>query len=383
MASSLHRAGRHSSLWLHSVILAVMARFVDLEFAVGSMARTVALWIWGLGLAVGNVNALGAQDEKITTFHAYTNLVQIPVLVLNRDRRPMAPVAERKFFVSLDSGPRFRVTHVRLEGDDPISLAILLDLNQSDPRPMEKIDDAVATLSPFYLHARDRASIYSLDCRLIRSVDDAATDPATLKHNVDVVLRSWRDRGRKRAKGDCQTPWNLWDALASITQALSEQPGRRVILVVTDGVDRGSRGSWNGLRKFAQESGVAIFGFVQPADMNASFGKGLGHESIFNSVCELTGGMVLTAGEKDLATQFGWFIKLIRGRYVVEFPRPASVAGGDHNMEITIEKTNAFIRPTGIGVPVDDPAILKDPTTIPSDPAHAPELGKRRVLTPY
>jgi VWFA-related protein len=360
-----------------------MARFVDFEFAVGPVARTVALWICGLGLAILSVNALGAQDDKIPTFHAYTNLVQIPVLVLNQERRPMAPIAERKFFVSLDGGPRFRVTHVRLEGDDPISLAILLDLSQSDPRLMEKIDDAIASLSPLYLHAKDRASIYSLDCRLIRSADDAATDSATLKQHVDTVLQFWRARGRKRAKGDCQKPWNLWDALASITQALHEQPGRRVILVVTDGVDRGSRNSWNVLRSFAQERGVAIFGFVQPADMNASLGMGLAREGVLNSVCELTGGMVLTAGERDLTKQFGRFMTLVRGRYVVEFPRPVGVAGGQHDMDISIEKTNAFIRSAGISVPVDDPAILKDPTTIPSDPSHAPAMGKRRVLTPY
>ena len=32
-----------------------------------------------------------------------------------------------QFRLSLDSGPTFQPTHVRMEGDDPISMAILID----------------------------------------------------------------------------------------------------------------------------------------------------------------------------------------------------------------------------------------------------------------
>jgi hypothetical protein len=51
-------------------------------------------------------------------------------------------------------------------------------------------------------------------------------------------------------------------------------------------------------------------------------------------------------------------------------------------MNITIDKSDAITLPTGIGIPVDDPAILKDPTTVPPDPSGAPQMGKRRSLTP-
>jgi hypothetical protein len=51
-------------------------------------------------------------------------------------------------------------------------------------------------------------------------------------------------------------------------------------------------------------------------------------------------------------------------------------------MEITIEKSDAIALPTGIGIPVDDPAILKDPTTVPLDPSSAPQMGKKKVMPP-
>ena len=74
---------------------------------------------------------------------------------------------------------------------------------------------------------------------------------------------------------------------------------------------------------------------------------------------------------------------LIRGRYIVEFPRPVTTVGGHYSMDITISRRQALIRPTGAGVPTDDPAILNDPTTVPPDLSRTPELGNRKILTPY
>jgi hypothetical protein len=150
-----------------------------------------------------------------------------------------------------------------------------------------------------------------------------------------------------------------------------------VILVVTDGLDRGSKTTWNELRELAQERGVAIFGLSQTGD--SMFRVGL---KTFNSLCELSGGIVLTASEKNVAEQLKRFAALVRGRYIVEFPHPVDTMGGEHGMEITIEKSDAIALPTGIAIPVDDPAILKDPTTVPLDPSSAPQMGKKKVMPP-
>lgn len=313
------------------------------------------------------------------TLHAYTNLMQIPTLVLGLDHKPIAPIDERSFFVSLDGGPKLRVTHARLEGDDKISLAILLDLSQTDPRIMEKVDDAIAALAPLSLNSRDEVAIYALDCKLVRAADNAPTNAAGLRRSVETALQSWRSYGRKRVPGDCKKPWHLLDSLAAITQVFYSQSGRRVILTVTDGADRGSLNSWHGVMEFAQQRSIAIFGLIQVKDMPANISTR--YEDPFNSLCELSGGIVLPYNKNDIQKQFAWAITLVRGRYIVEFPRPDSTLGGSHNLDITIQKHWMFIRPTGISVPAVDPAILKNPTTVPSDPSLAPQFGKRKILT--
>jgi len=370
-----------------------MMRGRGFGLAGGMAARVAALWLSAVVLATVFAAPLGAQEteaqvrqdgqhEKIPTLHAYSNLVQIPTLVLDENREPMAPVAERRFFVSLDGGPRFRVTHARLEGDDPISLAIVMDVSQPFPTLMKKMDEAVGGLAPLSLKAADHVSVYSIDCALIRSANDVPADSARLERSVDAALQPWRTRGRLRWGKACKRPSNLWDSLAVVTEALAEHPGRRVILVVTDGVDRGSRTSPVALRKVATSNGVAIFGLAEFSALTAGF-RPPGAEGTFNTLCELSGGMVLTTEGKEVARQLQWFIKMLRGRYIVEFPHPLDSAGGEHGMDITIEKADAFIRPAGISIPADDPAILNDPNTVPQNPEDAPQLGKQKVLLPH
>ena len=343
------------------------------------MRRTVAVMACVSGLTCAcSVAAQTSENASSPTLRVYTDLVQIPTLVLGHDRKPIAPIDERRFFVSLDGGRRLRATHARLEGDDPISLTILMDLSQSNPKVILGADQAIASLVPLSLHAHDEVLIYALNCELIHPTDQGATDAAALKRQVDLVLRQSQSLDQRDTKRRCQNPPNLWDSLAAIVQTLSKQPGRRVILAVTDGVDRGSRNSWNALLDFAQTRSVAIFGLVQTADLRHTQ-----NETLFDDLCQLSGGILLPTSAEDLGKQLAWAVMLIRGRYIVEFPRPVTTVGAHHSLDVTISGRHAFIRAAGAEVPVYDPAILNDPKTIPPDLSRTPQLGNRKILTPH
>jgi hypothetical protein len=363
-----------------------MARFGDMGFHYRLrwrwVMRAARLWVRGMGLTVGLCGALLAQDGATPTLHVYTNTIQIPVLVLGADREPTAPIAPDRFRVSLDDGPKFAATHVRREGDDPISLGILLDVSGQEKELMPKIGEAIAGLAPLSLTARDHVSIYALDCKLFRSSDDVPADQGELKRGVDAALKAWTNRGSGKRGAGCQHPVHLWDALAFVTHALYSLPGRRVILAVTKGNDGGSKHSWNELRTYAQAWGVAIFGLVYvPEEPGLLRYLNVGYESPFDAVCELSGGMLLTASRRTVGQALKRFTTMLRGRYIVEFPRPFHSESGEHSLIVTIDKSDAFIRAAGISVPMADPAVLADPTTVPSDPSHSPEYGKRRILT--
>jgi hypothetical protein len=100
-------------------------------------------------------------------------------------------------------------------------------------------------------------------------------------------------------------------------------------------------------------------------------------EDAFLSLCELSGGTILSTNTRSIDKALKRFVEMLRERYVVEFPRPSNATAGAHVKEVKIAGSNAFIRPAGTSVPIADPALLSDPTTVPSDPTRAPEAGTR------
>jgi hypothetical protein len=337
----------------------------------------------------GGLQAQGAAspgDAPIHTLHVYTNVIQIPTLVLGPNgERIKKPIAESRFSVSIDDGPWFRATHVRPEGDDPISLSILLDVSGDATELMPKIGDAIANLAPLYLHPKDRFSVYGLDCALVGPSSDAPADSERLKHEVDDALLAWTERTNDRHQEKCKQSIHLWDAVRFVASELYKRPGRRVLLVVSDGHDEGSKDSWNEVREYAQSAAVAVFGLSYIPDYLTDTRRTTqqwGSEDPFHAVCELSGGEVLFTSPRLLAKTLESFTSTLRERYIVEFPRPSNGTAGKHGMEVRIGRGGGyFVRSTGIAVPVPDAAVLTDPTTVSSGPKEAPVEGTRRIMT--
>jgi hypothetical protein len=342
-------------------------------------------------LLAGNSMKLTAQDVPASqepptrTLHVYANLIQMPTLVLGPHRERLTkPIPEKNFSISIDGGPWFRATHVRPEGDDPISLSILLDLSGDTATLMPKMNEAIAELAPLSLHPKDHVSIYALECSLVRSLDDAPAESASLKLAVDRALASWQFRQQNKHEPKCQQSVHLWDALEILVDRLRDLPGRRVVLVVSDGEDHGSRRSWNEVRSDAQANGTAVFGMTYLPSYaladNVAYAK-RSRENPFFAICDLTGGIVSTTSNVSLNDSMKRFTAMLRERYIVEFPRPANATPGKHGMQVQVAKDYwDIIHAAGVSVPIPDAALLADPTTVKSDPTLTPELGKRRIV---
>jgi hypothetical protein len=343
------------------------------------------LFVWS-GAVLAAQEPPTPQSESIHTLHVYTNLIQIPTVVLGPDReRIVKPIRENRFSISLDDGPLFRATHARQEGDDAISLSILLDASGDAAALMPKMGDAIADLAPLSLHPKDHVSIYVVDCSLIRAGNDMPAEKGELKLAVDNALQSWTVRKQNKRQPGCQQSMHLWDAVADVANDLHKVPGRRVILVVSDGVDRGSKSAWKDVMIYAQATGIAIFGMTnipQPFIGRSRVSPWLSNENPFQSLCELSGGIVLSTATRSPAETLKRFTMMLRERYIVEFPRPANTTPGGHGMVVKVAKGDMdFIRSAGISVPMPDAAVLADPTTVQSDPSLTPEMGTRKAMT--
>ena len=339
------------------------------------------------------------------TLRVYANLKQVPVLVLTHDYERMKPIDPSGFRISLDSGPLFRPTFVRREGDDPISLAILIDASKPYNELLPSLIKAIAALPPDFLHPQDRVSVYAIDCTLIRTIYDTGANPAALADGVQRAMAPWQIRQtqneelKKKNKippPRCRIGLPLWDSMAEVLKDLDQQPGRRVLLAITDGEDTGSKTLWKDVMVHAQIRSETVFGLLPaittvfklyaPLDEtkeirhieSPSFG---GPEDKFEQICVNSGGIELQANEHTTIFRLKEFTQMVRERYILEYPRGPNEEPGLHTIAVSYrKKSNLYIATTGITVPIASEDEKESMKTMQADPSRTPPVGTRKAL---
>ena len=324
-----------------------------------------------------------SPDQKpVFTLKVYTNVVQVPTLVLDHDRQPMRQIDFRRFQVSLDSGKEFAPTNVRMEGADPLNLAILIDIGGKERRDvMADLAGAMAEMATKELHQQDRVSIYLLSCNLLRTVHEVQPFPGLLSSSIEGGFQSPK-LGKDSAGESCGTKVYLWGAMGAVVKDMGDMAGRRAMLVISNGHDYGSGTSWPKLHEYAGLEGVALFGLRDTTELWSGWQNNpIDHGDPFRTLCESTGGIVMQGGRRELQKRLQQWIEMLRGRYIVEFPRPQAVTSGAHDIVVSIKKDGyAFTTVAGVSISLPDPKITADPNYVPSDAGADIPVGKRRPL---
>ena len=313
-----------------------------------------------------------------------TNLVQIPVLVLSPSReRLRAPIAPEKFSIRFNGGPPSRPKYVRVEGEEPIHLAFVVDARSPQDGLLPKIVETISSLAPAYLHASDRVSIYVISCGSMQAVEEVPAEPMRLRIAVDSAFSSLTERRLQRKKSRCASGARLWDDLFHVTARLQQQSGWRALIAITAGDDSNSKTTSAQLALAAQKSQVAFFGInpiIQPMRGIATrgpfapspFAPDAAHPDL-QGICEVSGGLMTTLYESNLTRRVQQFVQMLRDRYILEFPRPAGLKLGNNLLIVTIDGSNDFIRAAGDQIPVKDSSFQAASTTAaPANVAPAP-----------
>ncbi len=319
----------------------------------------------------------GAAPVKV--LRAYANLVQIPVLVLDRDRLPMLRLDPTRFSMNIDAGPSFKPKHVRSEGSDPIRLTILLDERASTAVVAPEFLQAIPRLFPGLLGRDDSVNVGIIrNCVLLQTSTFTAI-PAHLTSAMAAL-----QKGEGALNGSCRDKNRLWDSTFELLHKIDDAPGRRVIILVSDGVDSGSKINTRQLISRAADQSAAIFGIRErPAQDDprsgqaalSAYSRALSVGDTLAFVTESAGGMTLEGTNHTAQQELERVLMLVRGRYILDFVRPSSLASGTHILNVSIGDPRAFLRAAGVGMPVADPSLLTDPNRVPNDTAQEPQSG--------
>jgi len=195
-----------------------------------------------------------AQDPPQAIFRSAVEVVTVSAAVRNSKGRVIQDLKKADFEL-YDSGRRAEIKDLYF-GDSPISLAILLDISGSMAvgGNIDRARDAIGMVSANLRDKQDEAALFTFDSKL------------------QEVVGFTSDLQRVRVRSLEGKPWgitSLFDAIEETARLVGERANKhRALLVVTDGVDTGSK------LTPAQVSGVAssidvpvyLLAVVNPAD---------------------------------------------------------------------------------------------------------------------
>jgi hypothetical protein len=105
------------------------------------------------------------------------------------------------------------------------------------------------------------------------------------------------------------------------------------------------------------------------------------NEDLFSLLCTYSGGLLLNKEPGKVPAALHDILSMVRGRYILEFPRADQSTKGIHNIGVTVKSQDDFITTAGVVVPLPDDQLLKDPNTVPTAASPA-TFGKRKPIEP-
>lgn len=200
-----------------------------------------------------------AEDEVI---RVETNLVTMPVSVLDRDGRFISGLRQQDFQIFEDNVAQ------RIESfgtvEQPFTVVLLIDVSPSTQYQITEIQDAAITFVN-QLRPEDRVIVMSFDEK-VRTLSPATNNRALLRNAI--------------LETDFGNGTSLYEAIdVTLNRQLRQIQGRKAVVIFTDGVDTTSRrASYESTIREAEESEALIYPirYDTYSDMSPGWGGGSG-----------------------------------------------------------------------------------------------------------
>ena len=314
-----------------------------------------------------------SQEEEIIVD---TNLVTTPVTVLDRNGR-FIPGLKKKDFKIFEDGKSQQVTHFQSE-ETPFTVILMIDISPSTRYSIDDIRYAAVTFVN-QLRPDDKVMVVNFD-RQVRVMTEPTSDKKAL---FTAIYKSQFGSGT-----------SLYEAVDSaVNMDFVQSPGRKAVVVFTDGVDTTSRQAtyestiaaveevdalvypirYDTQARTVQGSQIAAYPQANlPPNMLAQLGRGqtemeyaLGKEYL-NTIATNSGGRMFEAGVMgDLESVFKGVAAELRQQYSVGYyPDDTGKPGDRKKIKIDIiGKPNVVVRSkTTYVIKGEQPAAAATPT---------------------
>jgi Ca-activated chloride channel homolog len=188
--------------------------------------------------------SINAQDKEDEIIKIDTSLVNIPVIVSDRNGRNIAGLKQENFNVYQD-GELQKIEYFASE-ETPINVAILLDTSRSTQGVLDEIKDAAIEFIR-RLRPEDKGLIVSFD-NDVEVLSELTSDQRRLRNGIE------------SAEIGYMAGTVLHDAVYEVVnQHFASVKGRKAMILLTDGKDVGSNIYHNELIREIEESDTLIY----------------------------------------------------------------------------------------------------------------------------
>lgn len=211
------------------------------------------------GLPVEASSSLGGSNELLGTIRVEVNVVNALVTVKDKHQRLVQSLSQDDFKVS-ENGKRQRVRYFAAETRQPLLLALLVDTSDSQRRLFQHQNEVASRFTKRLLDPQDEAMLVSFDAR-IDLVQDRTHSAAEM---LDALGRLEIGGSRPTLANDPDHSQHtvLYDAIVRVANRIASIPGRKAMIVLTDGEDVGSKADIRKAVEAAQRADVIVYALM-------------------------------------------------------------------------------------------------------------------------
>lgn len=302
-----------------------------------------------------------AQDDKLPSISVDVSLVSILASVHDK-HGGLIPNLNKDDFTILEDGKEQTIKYFSRETDLPLTIGLLIDVSASQRNLLDIERHAAHQFFSQVLRQKDEAFLISFgeDCELLQ---DYTNSPRLLQAGLkDLKINSGASGIGPGPVPTISQPRGtvLYDAVyLAAREKLRVEVGRKVIVLITDGVDQGSKLRIQDAIEAAQKSDAVVYS-IDYADPSA-YGGGpfvFGHvsDSALRQMSEQTGGRVFKVDHKHtLEDVFKQLQDEMRSQYAIGYTstnptqdgtfRKLDIRLADKNLKVQARKGYYAIKP--------------------------------------
>jgi VWFA-related protein len=316
-----------------------------------SMNFRLARLLWAVLLCVATVSAMAQvapspdappqgpagdpnqddQQQPVATLKVNVNLVSLYFTVHDKHGALIPHLTKDDFTILEDKTPQ-KIKNFAAETDQPLTLGILLDTSGSQQNVLPLEQQAGAAFLSRVLRSKDEAFLISFDVN-VDLLSDYTNNAHALAHAMDKAeINVGTGGGGIPGAGQGPMPTSgtprgtlLYDAVYLATHdKLTQETGRKAIIILSDGEDQGSMEKLQGAVEAAQKANTIVY-VLLIAD-RGFYGRGvytMGYtgDQAMRKLAEDTGGRVIEVGNngKKLEGAFAQIEEELRTQYVASY----------------------------------------------------------------